>query len=115
MFSPLVYRSMRPTFLLPRTACCSSEKTEIHWLTLTHTLSFCQSYISFTLFLFPQMYLLILPYSNVVPAPESHRSVASLLSSQSRIPFSGRYKLVKLHGFIPPIFIPSISGKTKAP
>lgn len=38
----------------------------------------------------------LLPYSNAVPAPESHRSVASLLSSQSRIPFSGRCSLVKL-------------------
>ena len=37
------------------------------------------------------------PYSNVVPAPEFHRGVALLLSSQSRIPFSGGYKLVKLH------------------
>ena len=37
------------------------------------------------------------PYSNAVPAPEFHRSVASLLSSQSRIPFSGGYELVKLH------------------
>ena len=54
-------------------------------------------------------------YSNVVPAPESHRSVASLLSSQSRIPFSGRYALVKLHGFTPPIFILSIRDKPKAP
>ena len=70
-------------------------------------------YISFTLFLFPQMYLLILPYSNVVPAPESHRSVASLLSSQSRIPFSGRYSLVKLHGFTPPIFTPQFRAKQK--
>ena len=43
------------------------------------------------------MYLLILPYSNVVPAPEFHRGVALLLSSQSRIPFSGGYELVKLH------------------
>ena len=39
------------------------------------------------------------PYSNAVPTPEFHRSVALLLSSQSRIPFSGRYALVKLHGF----------------
>jgi len=39
------------------------------------------------------------PYSNAVPAPEFHRSVALLLSSQSRIPFSGGYALVKLHGF----------------
>ena len=37
------------------------------------------------------------PYSNAVPAPEFHRSVALLLSSQSRIPFSGGYELVKLH------------------
>ena len=59
--------------------------------------------------------LFMLPYSNVVPAPESHRSVASLLSSQSRIPFSGRYALVKLHGFTPPIFILSIRDKPKAP
>lgn len=36
------------------------------------------------------------PYSNAVPAPEFHRSVALLLSSQSRIPFSGGYELVKL-------------------
>ena len=70
-------------------------------------------YISFMLFLFPQVYLLILPYSNVVPAPESHRSVASLLSSQSRIPFSGRYSLVKLHGFTPPIFTPQFRAKQK--
>lgn len=61
----------------------------------------------------PLTYLFMLPYSNVVPAPESHRSVASLLSSQSRIPFSGRYALVKLHGFTPPIFILSIRDKTK--
>lgn len=63
----------------------------------------------------PLTYLFMLPYSNVVLAPESHRSVASLLSSQSRIPFSGRYALVKLHGFTPPIFILLIWGKTKAP
>ena len=37
------------------------------------------------------------PYSNAVPTPEFHRSVALLLSSQSRIPFSGGYELVKLH------------------
>ena len=37
------------------------------------------------------------PYPNAVPAPEFHRGVALLLSSQSRIPFSGGYKLVKLH------------------
>ena len=37
------------------------------------------------------------PYSNVVPAPEFHHGVALLLSSQSRIPFSGGYELVKLH------------------
>ena len=37
------------------------------------------------------------PYSNAVPAPEFHRSVALLLSSQSRIPFSGGYEIVKLH------------------
>ena len=37
------------------------------------------------------------PYSNTVPVPEFHRSVALLLSSQSRIPFSGGYELVKLH------------------
>ena len=37
------------------------------------------------------------PYSNAVPAPEFHRSVALLLSPQSRIPFSGGYELVKLH------------------
>ena len=48
------------------------------------------------------------PYSNVVPAPESHWSVASLISSQSHIPFSGGYSLVKLHGFPPPISIFSI-------
>ena len=36
------------------------------------------------------------PYSNAVPVPEFHRSVALLLSSQSRIPFSGGYELVKL-------------------
>ena len=63
----------------------------------------------------PLTYLFMLPYPNVVPATESHRSVASLLSSQSRIPFSGRYALVKLHGFTPPIFILSIRDKTKAP
>lgn len=38
-------------------------------------------------------------YSNAVPAPEFHRSVALLLSSQSRIPFSGGYELVKLQSF----------------
>ena len=37
------------------------------------------------------------PYPNAVPTPEFHRSVALLLSSQSRIPFSGGYELVKLH------------------
>ena len=37
------------------------------------------------------------PYSNAVPTQEFHRSVALLLSSQSRIPFSGGYELVKLH------------------
>ena len=37
------------------------------------------------------------PYPNAVPAPEFHRGVALLLSSQSRIPFSGGYELVKLH------------------
>ena len=38
------------------------------------------------------------PYSNAVPTPEFHRSVALLLSSQSRIPFSGVYDVIKLHG-----------------
>ena len=69
--------------------------------------------MSSKIFIAPQN--MLPPYSNVVPAPESHRSVASLLSSQSRIPFSGRYALVKLHGFTPLIFISSIWGKTKAP
>ena len=41
--------------------------------------------------------IMLPPYSNAVPAPEFHRSVALLLSSQSRIPFSGGYELVKLH------------------
>ena len=41
-------------------------------------------------------YNMLPPYSNAVPAPEFHRSVALLLSSQSRIPFSGGYELVKL-------------------
>lgn len=40
---------------------------------------------------------MLLPYSNTVPTLEFHRSVALLLSSQSRIPFSGRYEIVKLH------------------
>ena len=41
--------------------------------------------------------IMLPPYSNAVPAPEFHRSVALLLSSQSRIPFSGGYEIVKLH------------------
>ena len=41
---------------------------------------------------------MLLPYSNTVPTLEFHRSVALLLSSQSRIPFSGGQKIVKLHG-----------------
>jgi len=41
---------------------------------------------------------MLLPYSNTVPTLEFHRSVALLLFSQSRIPFSGGQKIVKLHG-----------------
>ena len=51
--------------------------------------------MSSKIFITPQN--MLPPYSNVVPAPEFHRSVALLLSSQSRIPFSGGYELVKLH------------------
>ena len=51
--------------------------------------------MSSKIFITPQN--MLPPYSNVVPAPEFHRGVVLLLSSQSRIPFSGGYELVKLH------------------
>ena len=64
----------------------------------------------------PKKLLLSPPYSNAVPAPESHPGVASLLSSQSHISFSGGYSVVKVHQgstnsqdlYMRPQFVPSL-------
>ena len=47
------------------------------------------------------------------PGISLERCLALILAKS--YPISGRYALVKLHSFTPPIFIPSISDKTKAP